>query len=395
VLGEVTDTGRLRMTWRGETIVDLPPVTAADEGPVYERPYEPPADLGRLQADAADRLPRPSTPDELRNTVMWLAGSPNLADKSFVTSQYDKYVQGNTVLAMPDDAGVIRIGDGPQGIALATDGNGRYTRLDPYAGAQLALSEAYRNVATTGARPIAVTNCLNFGSPEDPGVMWQFAQAVEGLADACQALGVPVTGGNVSFYNQTGDVPINPTPVIGVLGVHDDVTRRVQMSFNVEGMAILLLGETRPEFGGSEWANVVFRHLGGLPPRPDLAAEAALASVLVTAAREGILDAAHDVSDGGLSQTLLESCLRGGLGCTVSLAGDPFVELFSESVARAVVAVHPDYAARVGALCEAASVPVRHIGTVGGDAFAVEGQFSIPLVELREVHQGALPSLFA
>jgi phosphoribosylformylglycinamidine synthase len=395
VLGEVTDTGRLRMTWRGETIVDLPPVTAADEGPVYERPYEPPSDLGRLQADAADRLPRPSTPDELRNTVMWLAGSPNLADKSFVTSQYDKYVQGNTVLAMPDDAGVIRIGDGPQGIALATDGNGRYTRLDPYAGAQLALSEAYRNVATTGARPIAVTNCLNFGSPEDPGVMWQFAQAVEGLADACQALGVPVTGGNVSFYNQTGDVPINPTPVIGVLGVHDDVTRRVQMSFNVEGMAILLLGETRPEFGGSEWANVVFRHLGGLPPRPDLAAEAALASVLVTAAREGILDAAHDVSDGGLSQTLLESCLRGGLGCTVSLAGDPFVELFSESVARAIVAVHPDYAQRVAALCEAASVPVRHIGTVGGDAFAVEGQFSIPLVELREVHQGALPSLFA
>ena len=277
VIGSVTDTGRLRMTWRGETIVDIPPGTAADEGPVYERPFSPPADLERLQADGPDKLPRPSTPEDLRNTVMWLAGSPNLADKSFVTSQYDKYVQGNTVLAMPDDAGVIRIGDGPQGIALATDGNGRYARLDPYAGAQLALSEAYRNVAATGARPLAVTNCLNFGSPEDPGVMWQFARAVEGLADACQALGVPVTGGNVSFYNQTGTTPINPTPVIGVLGVHDDVTRRVQMSFNVEGMSILLLGQTRPEFGGSEWANVVFRHLGGLPPRPDLAAEAALA----------------------------------------------------------------------------------------------------------------------
>jgi phosphoribosylformylglycinamidine synthase len=361
---------------------------------VYERPYERPADLDRLQADSPDRLPRPSTPDDLRNTVMWLAGSPNLADKSFVTSQYDKYVQGNTVLAMPDDAGVIRIGDGPQGIALATDGNGRYARLDPYAGAQLALSEAYRNVAATGARPLAVTNCLNFGSPEDPGVMWQFAQAVEGLADACQALGVPVTGGNVSFYNQTGDVPINPTPVIGVLGVHDDVTRRVSMSFNVEGMGLLLLGETRPEFGGSEWANVVFRHLGGLPPRPDLAAEAALASVLVAAAREGLLDAAHDLSDGGLSQALLESCLRGGLGCAVSLPGDPFVELFSESVARAVVAVHPEYEARVAALCEAAGVPVRRLGTVGGDAFTVEGQFTIPLAELREVYQGALPALF-
>jgi phosphoribosylformylglycinamidine synthase II len=394
VIGEVTDTGRLRMTWRGETIVDIPPGTAADEGPVYERPYERPADLDALQADSPDKLPRPSTPEQLRDTVVWLAGAPNLADKTFVTSQYDRYVQGNTVLAMPDDAGIIRIGDGPQGIALSTDGNGRYTRLDPYAGAQLALSEAYRNVAATGARPIAVTNCLNFGSPEDPGVMWQFAQAVEGLADACQALGVPVTGGNVSFYNQTGTTPINPTPVIGVLGVHDDVTRRVQMSFNVEGMALLLLGQTRPEFGGSEWANVVFRHLGGLPPRPDLAAEAALASVLVAGAREGVFDAAHDISDGGLSQALLESCLRGGLGCEIALTGDPFVELFSESVARAVVAVHPDRVARAQALCEAAGVPVRPLGAVGGDAFAVDGLFSIPLVELREVHQGALPSLF-
>ncbi|MCW2945077.1 MAG: phosphoribosylformylglycinamidine synthase [Actinoallomurus sp.] len=394
VIGEVTDTGRLRMTWNGETIVDIPPGTAADEGPVYERPYEPPADLGQLQADGPGRLPRPSTSEELRNTVMWLAGAPNLADKSFVTSQYDKYVLGNTVLAMPEDAGVIRIGEGPQGIALATDGNGRYTRLDPYAGAQLALSEAYRNVAATGARPLAVTNCLNFGSPEDPGVMWQFAQAVEGLAAACRALGVPVTGGNVSFYNQTGTTPINPTPVIGVLGVHDDVNRRVGMSFNVEGMSILLLGETRAEFGGSEWANVVFGHLGGLPPRVDLAAEAALGSVLVAGAHEGVMEAAHDLSDGGLSQALLESCLRGGLGCTVSLPDDPFVELFSESVARAVVAVRPENEARVVALSEAAGVPVRRIGTVGGDAFEVEGQFSIPLGELREVHQGALPALF-
>jgi phosphoribosylformylglycinamidine synthase len=239
-----------------------------------------------------------------------------------------------------------------------------------------------------------VTNCLNFGSPEDPGVMWQFARAVEGLADACKALGVPVTGGNVSFYNQTGATPINPTPVIGVLGVHDDVTRRVQMSFLTEGAAILLLGETRPEFGGSEWAHVVFRHLGGLPPRVDLAAEAALASVLVSGAREGLFDAAHDVSDGGLSQTLVESCLRGGLGCVVELGDDPFVELFSESVARAVVAVRAENEARVEALCAAAGVPVRRLGVVGGDALEVRGLFSIPLSELAEVHQGALPALF-
>ncbi|MFP3963998.1 phosphoribosylformylglycinamidine synthase subunit PurL [Actinomadura fulvescens] len=399
VIGSVTDTGRLVMTWRGETIVDIPPGTAADEGPVYERPYEPPADLGSLQADTPGRLARPANADDLRNTVLWLAGSPNLASKTWVTSQYDRYVLGNTVLAMPEDAGVVRIDDeSGLGIALSLDGNGRYTRLDPYSGAQLALSEAYRNVASTGARPLAVTNCLNFGSPEDPGVMWQFARAVEGLADACQYLGIPVTGGNVSFYNQTGATPINPTPVIGVLGVHDDVRRRVNMSFTSEGATIALLGETREEFGGSEWAHVVYDHLGGLPPLVDLAAEAALASVLVNAAREGLLTASHDISDGGLSQTLVESCLRGGLGARITLPGDPFVALFSESVARAVVAIRPGGEARLAALCEQAGVPVTQIGVTGGDSLTVAGHgdtqelFSIPLAELREAHERTLPS---
>ncbi|HEU5156702.1 MAG TPA: phosphoribosylformylglycinamidine synthase subunit PurL [Streptosporangiaceae bacterium] len=406
VIGEVTDGTSLVMTWRGQVIVDIPPGTAADEGPVYERPYEPPADLPSLQADGAGRLPRPGDADELRKTVLWLAASPNLADKSWLTSQYDRYVLGNTVLAMPEDAGLLRVDDVPPpaddqdgqpgqgglGIALSLDGNGRYARLDPYAGAQLALSEAYRNVAATGARPLAVTNCLNFGSPEDPGVMWQFARAVEGLADACQALGTPVTGGNVSFYNQTGSTAINPTPVIGVLGVHDDVRRRLSMAFITEGASLMLLGETREEFGGSEWAHVVYGHLGGLPPLVDLAAEQALASVLVTGAREGILAAAHDLSDGGLSQALVESCLRGGLGCRISLPGDPFVELFSESVARAVVAVRPGAEGRLAALCEAAGVPVRRIGVVGGDALELENFFSVPLAELRQAHQVTLPN---
>jgi phosphoribosylformylglycinamidine synthase len=201
-----------------------------------------------------------------------------------------------------------------------------------------------------------------------------------------------VTGGNVSFYNQTGSTPINPTPVVGVLGVHDDVRRRVPMAFVTEGATLLLLGETREEFGGSEWAHVVYDHLGGLPPRVDLPAEAALASVLISGARDGLLAAAHDLSDGGLSQVLVESCLRGGLGCRVTLPGDPFVSLFSESVARAVVAVRPGDEARVAALCEAAGVPVTRLGVVGGDALTVEGRFSIPLHELREAHEGTLPS---
>ncbi|MFS2294738.1 MAG: phosphoribosylformylglycinamidine synthase subunit PurL [Actinomadura sp.] len=402
VIGTVTDTGRLVMTWRGETIVDIPPATAADEGPVYRRPMEPPKDLGALQSDTPGRLTRPSNGEELRRTVLWLAGSPNLASKTWVTSQYDRYVLGNTVLAMPDNAGVIRIDEETGlGIALSLDGNGRYTRLDPYAGAQLALSEAYRNVAATGARPLAVTNCLNFGSPEDPGVMWQFARAVEGLADACHYLGIPVTGGNVSFYNQTGDTPINPTPVVGVLGVHDDVRRRANMSLTTDGATLALLGETREEFGGSEWAHVVYGHLGGLPPLVDLKAEAALASVLVNAIRDGLVTAVHDLSDGGLSQTLVESCLRGGLGARITLPGDPFVALFSESVARAMVAVRPGAEARLAALCESAGVPVTQIGVAGGDSLSVTGigpdgdqqeLFSIPLYELREAHERMLPS---
>ena len=231
VIGEVTDTGRLVMTWHGETVVDIPPASAAD-GPVYQRPLARPASQDALAADDPAALPRPADGAGLRADLLALLGSPGLADKSWVTDQYDRYVRGDTVLAMPEDAGLLRVDEATGlGIALATDGNGRYCRLDPYLGTQLALSEAYRNVAATGARPLAVTNCLNFGSPEDPAVMWQFAEAVRGLADGCAALGVPVTGGNVSFYNQTGTAAIHPTPVVGVLGVHDDVRRRVGIGF--------------------------------------------------------------------------------------------------------------------------------------------------------------------
>src|SRR5580692_7187472 len=231
VIGEVTGTGRLVMTWHGETVVDIPPASAAD-GPVYRRPVLRPAGQDALVADSASALPRPADGAALRADLLALIGSPGLADKSWVTDQYDRYVRGDTVLAMPEDGGVLRVDEATGlGIALATDGNGRYGKLDPYLGTQLVLSEAYRNVAATGARPLAVTNCLNFGSPEDPAVMWQFAEAVRGLADGCAALGVPVTGGNVSFYNQTGTVAVHPTPVIGVLGVHDDVRRRLGIGF--------------------------------------------------------------------------------------------------------------------------------------------------------------------
>ena len=335
VIGEVTDSGRLTIDWHGEQIVDVPPKTVAHEGPVYERPYERPSYVDRMQANepSAARLKRPHGPDELRATLLRMVASPNLASKSWVTDQYDRYVLGNTVLAQPEDSGVVRIAEDGRGVAISTDGNGRWCQLDPYAGAQLALAEAYRNVATTGAKPLAVTNCLNFGSPEDPGVMWQFAETVRGLADACQELGVPVTGGNVSFYNQTGDGAILPTPVIGVLGVIEDVDRRTGMTYGADGEAMWLIGETADEFSGSEWAHVIHQHLGGSPPKVDLHRERKVAEILVAASRDGLVTAAHDVSTGGLAQTLVEMALKSRTGARVVLpeSVDSFVALFSES----------------------------------------------------------------
>ncbi|MFC4858872.1 phosphoribosylformylglycinamidine synthase subunit PurL [Actinophytocola glycyrrhizae] len=390
-IGEVTDGDRLVITWHGETVVDVPPRTVAHEGPVYERPVARPPVQDDVVANDPATLPRPSTSDELRAEILRMAGSPNLSSRRWVTEQYDRYVRGGTVLAQPSDSGMIRIDESTgRGVAISCDCNGRYTYLDPYAGAQLALAEAYRNVAVSGASPVAVTNCLNFGSPEDPGVMWQFSQAVRGLADGCAELGIPVTGGNVSFYNQTGTTAILPTPVVGVLGVIDDVATRIPTGLGAEGDTLILLGETHDELAGSEWAHVVHGHLGGRPPVVNLAREAVIASVL----RAGGVSAAHDLSEGGLAQALVESSLVTGRGCDVELTGDPFVALFSESSARVLVSV-PDPAAFT-ARCEAAGLPWQHLGTVTSQASVrIEGVGELTLSELEEVWEGTLPALFA
>ncbi|MCL7492899.1 MULTISPECIES: phosphoribosylformylglycinamidine synthase subunit PurL [Streptomyces] len=398
VIGEVTDGSQLEIFWHGEQIVDVPPRTVAHEGPVYERPYARPDWQDALQADDAAKLARPANADELRAQVLKLVASPNQASKAWITDQYDRFVQGNTVLAQPEDAGMVRIdADSNLGVALATDGNGRYAKLDPYTGAQLALAEAYRNVAASGAKPLAVSDCLNFGSPEDPAVMWQFAEATRGLADACQTLGTPVTGGNVSLYNQTGETAIHPTPVVAVLGVIDDVNRRTPIAFADEGQLIYLLGDTREELGGSAWSQVVHDHLGGLPPKVDLERERLLADVLISASRDGMIDAAHDLSDGGLIQALVESCLRGGKGARVVVPDglDPFVLLFSESAGRAVVAVPRSEELRFTDMCGARGLPATRIGVIDGDEIDVQGQFSLPLSELKDAHEATIPHLIA
>jgi phosphoribosylformylglycinamidine synthase II len=407
-IGEVTATetdgqpGRLVISWNGHTVVDVPPGSLADDGPVYARPIREPSDLILLQADRAETLPRPTNPDELRETLLRMIGSPNLCDKSWVTEQYDRYVLGNTILAQPEDSGVLRLDEETGlGVALSVDGNGRYARLDPYEGAKLALAEAYRNVAVTGAEPVAVTDCLNFGSPEDPAVMWQFAEAVRGLADGCQQLGIPVTGGNVSFYNQTGAAAIHPTPVVGVLGIFDNVARRIPMGFKppvgAEGDALYLLGETKTELSGSEWAWVSHGHLGGRPPVVDLERERSLGALMAAASRAGHVSAAHDLSDGGLAQVLVESCLRYNVGAQVSLPEDipPFVCLFSESAGRALVSVPRGHEKEFAALVEAHQVPCTPIGvTVANPVLDIGGQFGIGLDELREAHTALLPRLF-
>lgn len=396
-IGEVTEGDRLVITWHDEVVLDVPPRTVAHEGPVYHRPIERPADQDALQADTPDALAKPAR-EELLDLVKTMAASPNLASKRWVTQQYDRYVRGGTVLSQPADSGMIRIDETTnRGVALSTDCNGRYAKLDPYAGAQLALAEAYRNVSTTGATPVAVTNCLNFGSPEDPAVMWQFEQAVKGLADGCVELGIPVTGGNVSFYNQTGATAILPTPVVGVLGVIDDVRRRIPTGIGAEaGETLLLLGETHAEFGGSEWAHVVHGHLGGLPPKVDLQREKLLGEVLVAGSRDGMLSAAHDLSDGGLAQALVETCLIGEVGARVFLEGDLFTELFSESTGRVLVAVPRTEELRFTDMCTARGLPWRKVGVVDpeSDALEVQELGSLPLAELREAWEGTLPALF-
>ncbi|WP_131886180.1 phosphoribosylformylglycinamidine synthase subunit PurL [Dietzia cinnamea] len=399
-IGEVTDGDRLTIEFRGEIVVDAPPESLADEGPVYERPVERPADQDALQADTTAGLARPATGDELRQTLLDMISSPALCSRKFITEQYDRYVRGNTILAEYADGGVLRIDEeSGRGIALSTDASGRYTRLDPYTGARLALAEAYRNVAVTGATPVAVTNCLNFGSPEDPGVMWQFREAVHGLADGCAELGIPVTGGNVSFYNQTGTTPILPTPVVGVLGVIDDVARRTPTAFgDTPGESIYLLGETRDEFDGSIWAQVAHDHLGGTPPTVDLTWEATLARIMATCSKDGLITGAHDLSEGGLAQALVESALAGECGMRIVLPedADPFVWLFAESSGRVIVSVPRGEEIRFQQMLTAQNIPHARIGVTDPDpsTFEVQGQFTLTIDELREAHEGTLPALF-
>ena len=406
VLGKVIKQDRLHINWGKEEIVNVPPRTVAHDGPVYERPVKKPNFQKPLNEDtgASRKLARANAnSSDLASQFIQIVASPNQADKSWVTGQYDRYVGGNTALAYPDGAGMIRVSETTGlGVAISTDANGRYCQLDPYEGAKLALAEAYRNVATSGAVPIAVTNCLNFGSPENSGVMWQFKQATTGLADGCLELGIPVTGGNVSFYNQTGDVAIYPTPVVGVLGVIDDVARRIPSGWQDDGNNLYLLGVTKDELDGSVWADVVHSHLGGIPPRVDLGYEKKLAELLHGASVQGLIASAMDLSEGGLAQALTESVLRFNMGARVWLTEicerdgvDRTSALFSESTGRVLVSVGREDDVKFVGLCEARGVPVLRIGvTDDADELAIQDLATWKLNDLRAPWASTLPELF-
>jgi phosphoribosylformylglycinamidine synthase len=406
VLGKVIKKDRLHINWGKEEIVNVPPRTVAHDGPVYERPVKKPTSQKPLNEDTGEsrKLARVNgNSSDLASQFIQIVSSPNQADKSWVTGQYDRYVGGNTALAYPDGAGMIRVSETTGlGVAISTDANGRYCQLDPYEGAKLALAEAYRNVATSGAVPIAVTNCLNFGSPENSGVMWQFKQATTGLADGCLELGIPVTGGNVSFYNQTGDVAIYPTPVVGVLGVIDDVARRVPSGWQDDGNNLYLLGVTRDELDGSVWADVVHSHLGGRPPKVDLAYEKRLAELLHGASLQGLIASAMDLSEGGLAQVLTESVLRFNMGARVWLTEicerdgvDRTSALFSESTGRVLVSVGREDDVKFVGLCEARGIPVLRIGvTDDTDQLAIQDLATWKLNDLRAPWVNTLPDLF-
>ena len=390
-IGEVVEGDHLVITHGGEVVVDAPAGTIADDAPVYNRPFARPEWQDELQ-----RFGGIDKASDLVDAFKKMLASPALCSRNYIMNQYDRYVRGNTVQSHHADAGVLRIDEETgRGVAVSADCSGRYTKLDPNMGARLALAEAYRNVAATGARPVAITNCLNFGSPENPDVMWQFREAVHGLADGAVELGIPVSGGNVSFYNQTGEEPILPTPVVGVLGVVDDVRGAHRHALDgTAGQKLILLGETRDEFGGSIYQQVTRDELNGLPPLVDLANEAKLVELL---AGNADIAAAHDVSEGGLGTTVFEMARAAAVGIDLDVEAvhaDPTTALFSESASRVVVAVDADKENAVLERAGELGIPAAVIGTTNDSAELNFAGVSVGIAELADAWAGTLPQLF-
>ncbi len=376
-VGHVTASDRVRLFHHGTLVADVPTKALTDEGPVYRRPMARPAwQTSVQQLDLAPLSP----PGTSQAAFEALLASPIIASKRWAFNQFDHSVGTNTIAQPGTAAGVVRIKGATQGLAVSVDGNGRHCYLDPYRGAMLAVAEASRNVACVGAEPIGGTNNLNFGNPERPEIMWQFGEAVRGIGDACRALDVPITGGNVSLYNETEGRAIYPTPVLGVVGLLADASQTVTRVFQSPGAAVVVFGENRGELGGSEYLARLLDLVLGEPPALDLAAERALQTLVVSLVRGGLVQSAHDCSDGGLAITLAECTFGAGIGVEVALDGVktvpvPFVEaatLFGESASRVVVSVPDGHVAQVLSAAAAAGVPAQVIGRTGGSDIRID-----------------------
>ena len=402
-IGEVTTDGRLCVKNKGEVVADIPATCLTDEAPVYQRPMAQPSYLADVQKLDLAALGNPPSPTEAFRRLL---ASPGVASKRWVYRQYDHMVRTNTLVVPGMGAGVVRVKGTNRALALSVDGNGRFVYLDPSHGAQLAVAEAARNVACAGGDPIGATNCLNFGNPERPEIMWQFGQAVQGITVACRALGIPITGGNVSLYNETDGRSVLPTPVLGVVGLIEDASKIARRAFANDGDAIVLLGVGRDELGGSEYLKVVHGLVRGAPPALDLKSERALQKLLVSAIAAGLIRSAHDCAEGGIAVTLAECCFDTGFGATVDLplldaavAGFATISnLFGESASRVVVSVEAARAAELQALAGVAGVPAAIIGRVGGNRIRilVAGQPVIdePLVDAERVWSQAIGEWF-
>jgi phosphoribosylformylglycinamidine synthase subunit PurL len=394
-IGRLKRGGALKVRHHGQQVAEVPAVALVDEGPEYRRAMERPRWLDRIREDDPARI----TPAvSLEDAFFAVLGSPSIASKRWVWEQYDSMVQGRSVAASGPDAAVIRLEGTLRAVAASSDGNGRYGHLDPYLGGALAVAEAARNVAAVGAKPIAMTNCLNFGNPERPEVMWAFAESVRGMADSAEALGTPVTGGNVSFYNESGDSAVYPTPVVGVVGVLEDYRLLMRPAFPEPGLAIYLLGSTRAEVGGSEFAEVVLGKVSGRPPSLDLEVEARLHGLLVELSREDLVASCHDLSDGGLAVALAECAIAGGIGFHAILPPSdltPWLSLFSESASRALVTARRGRWKDLEELAEARVVPIARVGLTGGSRLRFDGLFDVELTDATVVYEGAIPRLMA
>ena len=387
VIGQVTEDRQFRAHFNGAEVVRVPITALTKEAPVYQRPAARPSNIDELQQLDLSAV---QEPEDLAATLKLLLGSPNIALKEWVYRQYDHFVRSNTVIAPGADAAVIRVKGTQKGLALTVDGNSRYCFLDPYVGGVLTVAEAARNLACVGARPLGLTDCLNFGSPENPEVMWQFAEVIRGMRDACMALKVPVVSGNVSFYNETDSKPIYPTPTVGMVGLLAKLKRVVTPWFKFPGDIVVLLGRTREELGGSEYLKLIHGLVKGTPPWIDLKLEEAVQNCCLEAIDRGILRSAHDISDGGLAVSLAECCIGGPdrpLGVRIEthemIRGDAL--LFSESPSRIVVSLEEKNLARLQELAAELRVPMHVIGTVGGARFVIQPLLQLPVEELRSI----------